>query len=569
MNKTERYSTPGGSPDSLENPPSSEVGSTDSGESQLLHLINPFSRKPRVNRSPPTRSNVSGKKSPPITPASVKIDSAKSKSLAENNNELRTKLEIMEKLYQELKKEVDLLREENMMLKTSHLQNRKASPPPPNISQYETDEEELARETEGIHRRPTKKRKAGSSPEVIQSKVKTRQPQGKKPPVKISPPPPINIVGQSDYSKLLPILKETLQTNFKVTSLHNNTWKINVNDSDGYRTLSKKLNTEKIEWYTFSNKLDRPIRVVARGLHPSCTKEDVMNDLKEKGFKILDATNIIKKEKRNSQENRNEYVRRGLPLFMLSFDKAENIDTIYNIKTILNMVIKIEPLRKSSRLIPQCKRCQGFNHTQTFCRKEPRCVKCAGKHSSDECRIDKQSPATCVNCKENHPANYRGCEVAKEIQKRRDTLKKSVRPQQKPKKAKPETSQINLINKRASKSINDTKKPKETKDINERSKPSTTNTYAQVVSGFSKPIKGKMKPKETQHQNAKPKPSDTKTYAKVESQNQEQSTNIPDPVSQVFSLILARLEEQSRTNKLIFEKLSMLESKTHTSQNKL
>ena len=122
---------------------------------------------------------------------------------------------------------------------------------------------------------------------------------------------------------------------------------------------------------------------------------------------------------------------------MLTFDKSDNIDDIYRIKTILSIVVRIEPMRRNLKMIPQCKRCQGFNHTQMYCKNEPRCVKCAGNHLSQVCGVNKQTSATCANCKGKHPANYRGCEVAKELQKRRDALLKPInaksKPQTKPK----------------------------------------------------------------------------------------------------------------------------------------
>lgn len=40
---------------------------------------------------------------------------------------------------------------------------------------------------------------------------------------------------------------------------------------------------------------------------------------------------------------------------------------------------------------------------------EDRCVKCLGNHSYKECNKPVETPPTCVNCGEHHPANYRGC----------------------------------------------------------------------------------------------------------------------------------------------------------------
>jgi len=48
---------------------------------------------------------------------------------------------------------------------------------------------------------------------------------------------------------------------------------------------------------------------------------------------------------------------------------------------------------------------------------EAKCVKCAGKHHNKECRKPKEAQPKCVHCREVHPADYRGCSVAIELQK--------------------------------------------------------------------------------------------------------------------------------------------------------
>jgi PAX-interacting protein 1 len=47
--------------------------------------------------------------------------------------------------------------------------------------------------------------------------------------------------------------------------------------------------------------------------------------------------------------------------------------------------------------------------------KKRRCVKCAGKHTTESCTKPKEIPPKCYNCGANHLANYRGCVVAKEL----------------------------------------------------------------------------------------------------------------------------------------------------------
>lgn len=115
-------------------------------------------------------------------------------------------------------------------------------------------------------------------------------------------------------------------------------------------------------------------------------------------------------------------------MFYLSFDPSEDINKIYSIKTILSCVVKIEPINKAIK-VPQCKNCQSYGHTKNYCSKAPRCVKCAGRHESSSCTKPENILPKCANCGESHPASYRGCVVAKELQKIRNNTLKQKRNQ--------------------------------------------------------------------------------------------------------------------------------------------
>ena len=74
-----------------------------------------------------------------------------------------------------------------------------------------------------------------------------------------------------------------------------------------------------------------------------------------------------------------------LNMFVLTVNNCEDIDNFNKITHILGCQVEIQPMR-GSKLIPQCKKCQAFGHTQKCCAEEPRCVKCAGKHPTRECQ---------------------------------------------------------------------------------------------------------------------------------------------------------------------------------------
>lgn len=392
------------------------------------------------------------------------IKGNRSSIIAIENEKLRNELSELKKIMHNMSFEIQYLKEENEHLKneitdinTNILEaipaennnndfsavddnNMSVSTNQPEISEeFATDEEELERETNWILKKSSKRNNKNpisnlpSNSIIVQDASKKQQKLETINVVstnsieavntvesfkKILPPPPINVVGVNNFTQIQNIINKTLVKDYKIVALNNDVWKINTHDPESYKSLSKGLNEEKLQWYTYENKNVRPIRVMVRGLHSSCPSEDIINDLKSQNFKVIEAVNMVKKIKTDNIDNYTHHVKKPLPLFMISFEHSESTDRIYEIKYILNMKVKIEAMRKNSEIIAQCKKCQGFNHTQRYCSRDPRCVSCAGKHLSINC-VDKTKPPECVNCRSNHPANYRGCEVAKELQRQR------------------------------------------------------------------------------------------------------------------------------------------------------
>lgn len=101
-------------------------------------------------------------------------------------------------------------------------------------------------------------------------------------------PPPIYVIG---------IIEQAIKPNnikVKITNQpHPERFKINCIDHVEYRRLSSLLSEKKIEWYTFSDKQKRPIRVMARGLHVETDPETIKSDLNRMNLKILEVANIL------------------------------------------------------------------------------------------------------------------------------------------------------------------------------------------------------------------------------------------------------------------------------------
>lgn len=264
-------------------------------------------------------------------------------------------------------------------------------------SQYNTDDEELAYETEWIRSKTRKKRKLNASP-----------PQdGPTPekPKKAIQPPPIIVDGIKNYQTFHDFLaKDRQDKDFTMKMMSGETVKVNATNDEAYRALTEALTINNCLWHSYENKQERPIRVMVKKLHHTCRPERIVDDLKRKDFKIVEAVSKLSWR-----------TKEPLNMFMLTFDNSEDINKIFKIQTVLGFKVDIQPL-KANKLVPQCKRCQAYGHTQKYCAKEPRCVKCTGKHFTKDCSKRAEDKPKCIHCGGSHPANYRGCAIAKEIQ---------------------------------------------------------------------------------------------------------------------------------------------------------
>lgn len=283
--------------------------------------------------------------------------------------------------------------------------------------EFSTDEEELAKETEWIRTKSRKKRKLNTSPTQISDKEERNEDIKEKVRAKKVPlPPPIIVDNIKNYQSFFDLLIEKQPGgSFTIKIMHGETVKVNAENETVYRSITEFLTADGYHWHSYENKQCRPIRVIVKKLHHTCKPDRIVEDLKTKGYKIEEAVNKLRWKDKTP-----------LNMFMLTFNNAEDINKIYEIKSILGCKIEMHPL-KTSKLVPQCKRCQAYGHTQKYCAKDPRCVKCTGKHLTKDCKKPAEEKPKCVHCGAPHPANYRGCMVAKEMQNLKNKATKKTK----------------------------------------------------------------------------------------------------------------------------------------------
>lgn len=90
----------------------------------------------------------------------------------------------------------------------------------------------------------------------------------------------------------------------------------------------------------------------------------------------------------------------------------------------LNTKVKVEEPHKRKDIL-ECLNCQDYGHTKKYCSYTSRCVRYGENHPSTSCSKPNTLPAKCALCKGDHPSNYKGCQVYKDLQNFRKPTKKN------------------------------------------------------------------------------------------------------------------------------------------------
>lgn len=213
--------------------------------------------------------------------------------------------------------------------------------------------------------------------------------------------PPIFLHEVNNHQEIVKDIKTHISDDF-TTTLKGTSLKINLTNITDYRALTAFYQESGIKYYTFQTNLDKKLEVVLRNVPCSLTDEEIKSELLTFNLPILKVVRLLNKNKT------------ALPLVSVELEKSESSLEVYKIDRLCHAVVSVEPKRKSKE-IPQCTRCQRYGHTKNFCNLDPRCVRCTGQHHYSQCPLAKTVPPKCINCGENHTANFKGCKLYQDL----------------------------------------------------------------------------------------------------------------------------------------------------------
>lgn len=228
--------------------------------------------------------------------------------------------------------------------------------------------------------------------------------------------PPIFLHNVNNHQEIIKDIKTVAKVNFS-TQVRGQSLKINLGDIDDFRSLTAFYDKSGVKYHTFQTPQDRKLEVIIRNVPSSLSENEIKTELLDQNYPVIRVTRLLNKTKL------------PLPLCAVDLENSEDSKAIFKLNTLFYAVVSVEPKRKSKQ-IPQCTRCQRYGHTKNFCKLDPRCVRCTGQHHYSDCPKKRTEPPQCVNCGENHSANFRGCQTYQEIVKNKSQSKQ--RPVQNP-----------------------------------------------------------------------------------------------------------------------------------------
>ena len=240
---------------------------------------------------------------------------------------------------------------------------------------------------------------------------KQHQTSAVQPPANKQKPPPLLLDQNKSRAELTKFSTDTkVQIVSKQRKGGTTIFTHSIND---FNTLKKYFAENKISYFTHRTADEQVSKFVLHGLDNLATEIIAENlykhNLKPKAIKKM----VIKNKKYDDHTN-----------FLITFPKTDHITLreVKQVKIIANTIIRWERYTPVQIGPIQCRNCQKFSHASELCTLPPRCNKCAGHHSSNNCPLtpnkEDKLDATklkCVNCGGKHTSTYSKCTAREKL----------------------------------------------------------------------------------------------------------------------------------------------------------
>jgi hypothetical protein len=255
--------------------------------------------------------------------------------------------------------------------------------------------------------------------------------------------PPIFLKDQSGWTTKNSIIKAACEFP-PVCHSTGSAIKIQPTTINDFRAIVRLFTDKKWDYFTYQLPEDKKTFLIIRGLPVDTPIDDIKASFSTKQLFPEEVIQLRTTRPTRAEQERRELILaedptatlpalpiRLLPLFQVKINSADDRAKFEAVRSLCDLGVIIEPFKPSPGP-PQCKKCQRFGHTHKTCGMPTRCVRCGDLHSHTACPVARPAPATCANCKEHHPANYRGCPAYRSYAQRLQASRRATTAPQAP-----------------------------------------------------------------------------------------------------------------------------------------
>jgi hypothetical protein len=223
-------------------------------------------------------------------------------------------------------------------------------------------------------------------------------------------PPPFTIQGL-DYHHVMDLLKRFKNCyTLKLTSSGVQVFPIN---KDTFQKMKQHFDNQGTQYFTHALREEQMSKFVLHG-YINVEETTLMDQLKAIKLEPARVKKMSVKQKKHFDHS----------VYLIYFNRSSNIkiSQLREVKAIENVIVKWEYYSNRRSGPIQCSNCMSFGHGGLNCFLLPRCIRCSLVHKSIDCpklfnerkmqtrtRIP-DNELKCVNCGQNHAANYSKCE---------------------------------------------------------------------------------------------------------------------------------------------------------------
>lgn len=207
--------------------------------------------------------------------------------------------------------------------------------------------------------------------------------------------PPITIL-KTSTDNIHTLCKESRIIKYSIRKISIG-YKLFCENQYDYESAVKYLKANKVEYFSYTSKNNRPYKVVLSGLD-KLDPVKVKLELIKIGLKCTDVKSVYRKTDNN----------REIILYIVYLKKGTTslAELRNNVKSINYIRVKWSYQSKMPNKITQCHNCQMFGHGSNNCNIKTFCAMCAGDHETSKCT---STTVKCANCRGDHKSTDNTC----------------------------------------------------------------------------------------------------------------------------------------------------------------